>query len=1097
MLQANFELGWRDVQGIIALTSQRNDFEDESWHTNSAGMSHSYKYGFGVIDALAAVNAARTWQNWETEKQVLAESGTIDLAIPDNTESPVLAQLTITETDVQTSTSEIDIAMESVVVYLDIGHASRGDLQIVLVSPGGTRSILAPGKRPENTVLQSEQRWKLMTLRSWGESPIGTWTLEISDEKAGLLEECIELPWEYATTDEYFQCSSFADLDCTDTSRVPIVLQQAEFNGITMFEACCECGGGQNAADIVQQLRSWRMITYGHKISVTTVAPTASAANPQTALPTVAAGNPQTPVNNPGVGLPPVDDATCSFREETCPFESLFDSTCDADADCIECFDCDSCQIYSATSCATCVQNGCVWCPGDAICLSVALDAQYWETYTDRKTTSCPATTDWRNTCEASETNVFQDPLYDSMAWSYKLINVEPVWREGITGAGVHVRVNDDGVDATHPEFAGKFDVANSCTEYLPSDPATNQHGTACASIIAGSTNNECAVGIAPNAAISACKFPVDDDPLEATMFLTSLDAIDISSNSYGPVTCQYTKSRRQAQETDTQCPFPEDHELSPCRFCDEFWGPILPNDCLTAVAVYCKLYYEDSQSACIDYMDYFVSCAYHILPSVMQEAWTSTITEGRNGLGVIYVVAAGNEYSTQENTNANGYANSRFTMAISAVGKDGKHASYSTTGTSVFMSAPGGDRESVSNNLVAKVGGGCHDITIGSSFAAPVVSGVVALLLEVNPNLSWRDVQGVLAETAQKVDELVDASWTTNAASISHSSKYGFGIVDAFAAVTAARTWDRWGSEVVLTGDADDQNTEIPDNAFAGIAGTMQIQDSRNLTTESVVVFLDLTHPSRGDLEISITHGGTKSILSPGNRPLSFQLEEAERWKFLTYSHWGTAPQGDWTLSIIDQSEGLSKECLDYEWSLARSDGIYICASFDGATDCSDPEQVPDQTLMEAVSADGRTALEACCVCGGGLDLTLVPSLLKSWHLMVYAHDNDAVVASVAPTPVPAATAAPALQIPGTTIPPGGVPIPSGPPVPLAPVPLTEAIVLTIPPEIDNLPFITNGYLSGAAPASSSSGWLWWWWMVNGLLGLLLCPWLISLSFW
>ena len=57
------------------------------------------------------------------------------------------------------------------------------------------------------------------------------------------------------------------------------------------------------------------------------------------------------------------------------------------------------------------------------------------------------------------------------------------------------------------------------------------------------------------------------------------------------------------------------------------------------------------------------------------------------------------NLYTSRENTNANGYLTSRFTMAVAAVGKDGKHASYSSTGSSVFISAPGGDIESVSNS--------------------------------------------------------------------------------------------------------------------------------------------------------------------------------------------------------------------------------------------------------------------------------------------------------------------------------------------------------------------------------------------------------------
>jgi hypothetical protein len=41
-------------------------------------------------------------------------------------------------------------------------------------------------------------------------------------------------------------------------------------------------------------------------------------------------------------------------------------------------------------------------------------------------------------------------------------------------------------------------------------------------------------------------------------------------------------------------------------------------------------------------------------------------------------------------------------------------------------MVAPGGDLDSISNNIIAKSGGGCDQVTAGSSFAGPVVSGVV-----------------------------------------------------------------------------------------------------------------------------------------------------------------------------------------------------------------------------------------------------------------------------------------------------------------------------------------------------------------------------------
>lgn len=97
--------------------------------------------------------------------------------------------------------------------------------------------------------------------------------------------------------------------------------------------------------------------------------------------------------------------------------------------------------------------------------------------------------------------NVYTDPLYDAMAWMYRLINVESVWRQGITGKDVLVRINDVGVDATHPDLALNFDVNNSCSDYLPSSPDTDVHGTATASILAaGANNGACSVGIAPEA---------------------------------------------------------------------------------------------------------------------------------------------------------------------------------------------------------------------------------------------------------------------------------------------------------------------------------------------------------------------------------------------------------------------------------------------------------------------------------------------------------------------------------------------------------------------------------------------------------------------
>ena len=55
------------------------------------------------------------------------------------------------------------------------------------------------------------------------------------------------------------------------------------------------------------------------------------------------------------------------------------------------------------------------------------------------------------------------DPLYSAQSWVYDQINVLPVWEEGIFGTGVRVRINDEPILTSHPEFEGKFDWNASC----------------------------------------------------------------------------------------------------------------------------------------------------------------------------------------------------------------------------------------------------------------------------------------------------------------------------------------------------------------------------------------------------------------------------------------------------------------------------------------------------------------------------------------------------------------------------------------------------------------------------------------------------------
>ena len=235
-----------------------------------------------------------------------------------------------------------------------------------------------------------------------------------------------------------------------------------------------------------------------------------------------------------------------------------------------------------------------------------------------------------------------------------------------------------------------------------------------------------------------------------------------------------------------------------------------------------------------------------------------SAITNGRGGKGRIFVRAAGNSGDRGDNCNFDGFANNRFVIAVGALNDSGYPASYSEPCSALFVTAPSGGeygrRGIITTDLVGTAGYDPSDYTSsfgGTSAAAPLVSGVAALMLAVNPMLTWRDVQYILAMSAIKLS--TDSDWTKG--SFAHSEKYGFGLVDAQAAVRRAATWTGVPPETALPPITHAIGQTIPDNTYTGISDTITVDDAfANLRVEHVEVVFDATHPRRGDLEITLT---------------------------------------------------------------------------------------------------------------------------------------------------------------------------------------------------------------------------------------------------
>jgi hypothetical protein len=135
--------------------------------------------------------------------------------------------------------------------------------------------VLHPGNRPENTLLQEGDGWKLLTVRAWGESAKGDWSIVIRDIRPGDALECADAPWAVLFEDGFvidcdyvgnFEYCVDGALNTTADKKQLDLLLSFEDNGRDIVEACCICGGGLSTNAFEDQLRQWRIVVYGREI---------------------------------------------------------------------------------------------------------------------------------------------------------------------------------------------------------------------------------------------------------------------------------------------------------------------------------------------------------------------------------------------------------------------------------------------------------------------------------------------------------------------------------------------------------------------------------------------------------------------------------------------------------------------------------------------------------------------------------------------------------------------------------------------------------------------------------------------------------------
>ena len=435
-------------------------------------------------------------------------------------------------------------------------------------------------------------------------------------------------------------------------------------------------------------------------------------------------------------------------------------------------------------------------------------------------------------------------------------------------GASIDIAIIDDGFQTTHPDLApASYPLATNFhrdfngNDNDPAPGAFNSHGTAVGGVAAARGNNSLGVsGSAPEANLVGLRLiagPVSDaEEASALFWRPGSLVVETSNNSWGP----------------------------------------------------------------------FDGSGVHGPDILTKNALQQAATLGRNGRGLVTVFAAGNGLQRNDNSNFDGYANSRFVIAVAALDNLGEQSYYSEPGANILVTAPsnGGTLGVFTTDAVGSAGynpgpGEPTDTSYTNSFggtssAAPLTTGGVALMLGANPNLGWRDVQEILAATAVRVLP-ADSGWTDNGGGFKFNHKFGGGMIDLTAAVVRSLTWQNLAPEQMQSRALASSGLPAAISESSGLVRTFDFSSFANLRVEHVEAILDIAHRNRSDLEITlISPDGTESVLAQTRpRPdVNFTgdndrdyTDGDDGWSFTSTHHWGENSVGTWTLRIRDQRTG------------------------------------------------------------------------------------------------------------------------------------------------------------------------------------------------
>ena len=338
-------------------------------------------------------------------------------------------------------------------------------------------------------------------------------------------------------------------------------------------------------------------------------------------------------------------------------------------------------------------------------------------------------------------------------------LRVQGAWDQGMRGEGIRIAVIDDALEVTHEDLRANVVAGSHNYRRLSPNAKTiaghadypmpctedNDHGTQVGGVIAARDGNGIGVsGVAPRAQLVGLNI------LASNFVADTLDALS--------------------------------RDLDRNHVYNNSWGP------------------TDNGHLATPEPDW----------SSYNDTLRNGLKTGRNGLGAIYVFSGGNGAIQTDYSSLDGGVSAMGIVNVCATNAMGKRAPYSERGANLTVCAPSADATDDQQPEVTttSVRNDYTHTFNGTSASAPMVSGVIALMLQANPKLTWRDVPLILARTARKVDEQ-DGGWRDYRSPLGnaqglydvlhYSHHYGFGVANADAAVRLARNWKSVGGSDTL----------------------------------------------------------------------------------------------------------------------------------------------------------------------------------------------------------------------------------------------------------------------------------------------------------